>query len=88
MSEKINRDFKHENRIWSDLIDILATDEVDFVVLNRVRPVLVYNVLRTGIPLVVKDKKLYFDLLCKVSYEAMDWWDFVSDYWEISRKAH
>jgi predicted nucleotidyltransferase len=83
-----DKEYRDENRIWSDLIDILETDNVDFVVLNRARPVLVYNVLRTGTPLVIKDKRLYFDLLCKVSYEAMDWWDFVSDYWKISQGVH
>ena len=80
-------EYKNENRIWSDLIDILETDDVDFVVLNRARPVLVYNVLRVGVPLVMKDNKLYFDLLCKASYEAMDWWSFVSDFWKIREQA-
>lgn len=83
-----DRKYKDEDKIWSDLIDILETDNVDFVVLNRARPVLVYNVLRTGIPLKIENKGLYLDLLCKVSYEAMDWWDFVSDYWKISQKAY
>lgn len=55
--------------------------------LNRARPALFYNVLRTGRPLVIKDRKLYLDLLCKVSYEAMDWWDFVEDYYRISERA-
>ncbi|MFH1961527.1 MAG: hypothetical protein ABIJ30_01425 [bacterium] len=27
------------------------------------------------------------ELLRKVSYEAMDWWDFVNDFWEISQRA-
>jgi len=81
------RDYPDEKRIWSDLIDILQTDDVDFVVLNRVRPSLVYHVLRVGIPLVMKDKGLYLDLLCKTSYEAMDWWDFVNDFWEIGEKS-
>jgi uncharacterized protein YutE (UPF0331/DUF86 family)/predicted nucleotidyltransferase len=80
-------EYPDENRIWSDLVDILETDLVDFLVLNRARPVLVYNVLRTGTPLVIKDRRLYLGLLCKVSYEAIDWWDFVSDFWEISRRA-
>lgn len=80
-------DFPGENRIWSDLIDILGTDNVDFVVLNRARASLVYNVLRMGKPLMIKDRKLYLDLLCKVSYEAIDWWDFVYDFWKIGEKS-
>jgi len=76
-----------ENRIWSDLVDLLKTDDVDFIVLNRARASLVYNALRVGTPLVIKDRRLYLDLLCKVSYEAVEWWDFVSDFWKISQKA-
>lgn len=80
-------DYPKENKIWSDLIDILETDNVDLVVLNRARPDLVYTVLKTGIPLIIGDKKLFFDLLCKTSYEAIDWWNFVFDYWKIGEKT-
>lgn len=80
-------DYPDEHQIWSDLIDILETDDVDFVVLNRARPSLVYNVLRIGLPLKMADKKLYWDLLCKVSYEAMDWWRFVNEYYKIREEA-
>jgi len=80
-------DYPNESKIWPDLVDILKTDEVDFVVLNRARPDLVYNVLREGFPLVIKDRNLYLDLLCKVSYEAMDWWDFVYEFWKIKEEA-
>jgi len=81
------KQYPGENGIWSDLVDLLETDDVDFSVLNRVRASLVYNVLRTGTVLVIKDRRLYLDLLCKVSYEAVEWWDFVSDFWKISQKA-
>ncbi len=79
--------YPDENRIWSDLVDLLKTDDVDFIVLNRARGSLVYNALRIGTALVIKDKRLSLDLLCKVSYEAVEWWDFVSDFWKISQKA-
>jgi uncharacterized protein YutE (UPF0331/DUF86 family)/predicted nucleotidyltransferase len=80
-------DYSEEKGMWSDLVEILETDEVDLVILNRARPTVVYNALRTGIPLAMKDKKLYFDLLCKVSYEAIDWWKFIDEYFEIREKA-
>lgn len=79
--------YLNEDKIWSDLFDILQTNNVDFVVLNRVKSSLVYSVLRTGLLLCLKDEKLYFNLLCKTSYEAMDWWQFVDEYSEISEKA-
>lgn len=80
-------EYPNENKIWSDLIDILKTNDLDLVVLNRAAPSLVYNILRTGLSLKIVDRKLYLNLLCKTSYEAMDWWSFVEDYWQISEKA-
>lgn len=46
-----------------------------------------YQVLTKGLPLSIKDEKLYLDLLCKLTYEAFDWVDFVTDYYEISKRA-
>lgn len=80
-------EFPEEWKIWSDLIDILKTDNVDLVILNRASPPLVYDVLRKGLPIVVKDRGLYLDLLSKTSYEAIDWWEFVKEYYEIGERA-
>lgn len=80
-------EYPRENKIWSDLIDLLKTDDVDFVVLNRARPSLVYSILKSGIPLKITDKKLYFDLLCKTYYEALDWYEFVDKFSQIKEKA-
>jgi predicted nucleotidyltransferase len=55
-----NFDYPEEEGMWSDLVDILKTDNVDLVILNRARPDLVYTVLRDGIPLIIRDKGLYF----------------------------
>ncbi len=81
------RDYPDEYWIWSDLMKILRTDDVDLVILNRASPSLVFNVLRKGIPLVIKDRGLYLDLLCKTSSEAIEWWEFVREYYIISEKA-
>jgi predicted nucleotidyltransferase len=80
-------EYEDEYRIWSDLIDILETDNVDLIVLNRATPSLFYQVLTKGFPLIVKDENLYIDLLCKLNYEAVDWIDFVADYYEISERS-
>jgi uncharacterized protein YutE (UPF0331/DUF86 family)/predicted nucleotidyltransferase len=87
METETDLEYPHEHAIWSQLVDILESDNIDLVVLNRARPDLVYNVLRKGMPLVIKDRRLYLDLLCKVSYEAMDRWAFVSDYYKISERT-
>jgi uncharacterized protein YutE (UPF0331/DUF86 family)/predicted nucleotidyltransferase len=75
-----------ESKIWADLVDILQTD-VDFLVLNRARPSLVFSILNSGFPLFVKDRRLYLSLLSKVSYEAVDFWNFVYDFWKIRERA-
>ena len=78
--------YPNENKIWSDLVDVLQT-EVDLLVLNRARPSLVFSILNSGLPLVIKDRRLYLRLLSKTSYEAIDFWDFVYDFWRIREGA-
>lgn len=77
------QEYEEEIEICSKIIDILGTDTVDLVVLNRVAPTLFYRILSEGIPITIKDKALYLDLLCKLSYEASDWIDFAEDYYRI-----
>ena len=79
-------DYPKEGRLYNDLVDILKAD-VDFLVLNRARPSLAFSILNSGFPLVVKDRKLYLRLLCKTSYEAIDFWDFVYDFWKIRERV-
>jgi uncharacterized protein YutE (UPF0331/DUF86 family)/predicted nucleotidyltransferase len=88
METETEEEYEEEKRIWFQIVDILKTDNIDLVILNRARSVIVYNVLRAGIPLVIKDRKLYLDLLCKVSYEAIDFWDFASDYFKMSENPN
>jgi len=79
--------YKGEKNMWSDLVDILETDNIDLVVLNRAKSSLVYSAISTGTPLIIKDDKIYYELLCKAGYEAMDWWQFVKEFYEISKKT-
>ncbi len=79
-------EYPDESKIWSDIVDILEA-EVDLLVMNRARPSLVFSILNKGISLSIKDQKLYLKLLIKTSYEAIDFWNFVSDYWKIRTKA-
>ncbi|MBS3817992.1 DUF86 domain-containing protein [bacterium] len=81
------RSYPEEHSIWADLEKLLGSNEVDFVVLNRAKPDLVFSVLNSGTPLVVKDRKLYMKLLIKTHYEAVDWWQFTEEFYEISKKV-
>lgn len=83
---EVEEEYPNENRIWSDLTRILQS-EVDFLVLNRAKPSLVFSVLNAGSPLVVKDRKLYLTLLSKSHYEAVDFWNFIYDFWKIRERS-
>lgn len=80
------REYPCESRIRGDVENILAS-EVDLLVLNRARPSLVFSILNTGKPLVVKDERMFLDLLSKTHYDAVDFWGFVNEYWKIYRQA-
>ena len=81
------REYPEEHIIWGDLESMLRTNEVDFLVLNRASPSLVFSILNSGTPLVLKDRKLYMDLLVKTHYEAVDWWNFTREFYEIAERT-
>lgn len=78
--------YKEEDRIWFDVTNIVKR-KVDLVCLNRAPASLVSNVVKTGIPLVIKDAGLYWDIYLKTSLEAEDFLEFTQDYFEIYKKA-
>lgn len=85
--EVVDREYPEVHHIWSDVEQIVSA-EVDLVVLNRAQPPLVFSALNNGIPLAVKDRALYIRLLQKTHYEAVDFWQFVQDFWRIRERSH
>lgn len=77
-----DRDFPKENRIWSDLVDILETDKVDFIVLNRAPANIAASALQ-GLPLVIKDRRLYLEFMLRITLEARDYRQTAREYAEI-----
>jgi len=75
-----NQFYTEENRIWQDIEKIVEID-TDLVVLNRVRPTVAFEILKTGIPLIIRDRKLYLEFYLTVSREAEDFREFIKDYW-------
>lgn len=80
------QEYSGEHEIWSD-IEKITGSSVDFVVLNRVAPPLVFSILNRGLPLAVKDRSLYLALLSKTHYEAVDFWQFTQDYMRIYERS-
>ena len=81
-----DRVYESEDQIWSDVEDI-AKKNVDLVVLNRAPSTLAFEVLRTGIPIIIKDRLLYWRFLSRVSFEAIDFMEMVEDYWKIKQRS-
>jgi predicted nucleotidyltransferase len=80
-------EYPEEHRIWGDLERILESNDVDFLVLNRARVSIVFSILNSGIPLIIKDRKLYLMLLIKSHYEAVDYWNFTEEFFEIAERT-
>lgn len=75
-----------ENDIRAD-IEHITGQECDFLVLNRARPALVFSILNGGEILSIKNYTLYYKLLSKTHYEAVDFWQFIDEFWHIREKA-
>jgi uncharacterized protein YutE (UPF0331/DUF86 family)/predicted nucleotidyltransferase len=80
------KDPAREDEIWMDLSRILEK-EIDFIVLNDAPATLVSNVLKTGIPVAIKDRKLYLDLYLTTTLEAEDFSQFTQEYWKIYERS-
>lgn len=78
--------YNNESDICADISRMIAAD-VDCVILNRAHLSLVFSILNTGVPLANKDMKLYFTLLSRTHYDAVDYWNFVHEYRSIYERA-
>jgi uncharacterized protein YutE (UPF0331/DUF86 family)/predicted nucleotidyltransferase len=79
-------DLDIEGQIWSD-VSAIVKKEVDLVCLNNAPASLVSSVITEGIPLVNKDKKLFWEIYLKSSSEAEDFYHFVRDFYDISKNS-
>ena len=79
-------DKEEEDRIWREVSGIVER-EIDLILLNDAPATLISNVFKTGIPLVIKDRRLYWDLYLTKSLEAEDFSQFAEDYWRIYSRS-
>lgn len=80
------RDREAEDRIWSELSRIVGK-EVDLVLIDSAPASLVSNALKTGVPLTIKDRKLYWDLYLEKTLDAEDFVNFAEDFYRISARS-
>ncbi len=84
--EEHDRNYPEEDCVWNDCIDILKTDNVDLLVLNRA-PADVADEAINGIPIVIKDRDLWLNFMLIVTREAEDYRNFVDEYYAISQRS-
>lgn len=75
-------DRSQEDRIWREVSALLGK-EVDLVSFADAPPTLVSNVFKTGLPLVVRDRKLYWQLYLETTMEAEDFLGFAKGYRDV-----
>ena len=81
-----SRTYPEEDHIWKDLTDILATDSVDLLVLNRA-PASIAETAVQGEALVIKDGSLRRKFVGIVSSIAQDYRRFVDEFYAISQRS-
>jgi len=84
--EELDREYPEEENIWNDCIDILKRDDIDLIILNRAASNIADAAMR-GIPLVIKDRRIYLELMLIVSREAEDYRVFADDFFAISQRS-
>ena len=70
-----------EEALWARVTKI-AGREVDLIILNRA-PATVAEAALRGVPLVIKDRRLYLDFLLRISSEATDFREWSEGYWRL-----
>lgn len=84
--EEQDREYLIEDRVWSDCVEILKTDDVDLIVLNRIAASIAATAIQ-GMPLIIKDYDLWLKFLLIITQEAEDYREFVDDYYAISQRS-
>lgn len=78
--------YENEDSVYSDISGIVQK-EIDLVCMNYAPASLVSYVIKDGIPLVIKDRRLHLETYLRVSAETEDFLEFSEDYYQIYKKA-
>ncbi len=78
--------YPKENQIWQDVEKIIGLD-TDLVILNRSKATVAFDILKTGLPVIIKDAKLFLEFYLIISREAEDFRRFIKDYWMIYERS-
>ncbi len=81
-----DRDYRQEQEIWRDCTEILATDAVDLLILNKAPASMAETALR-GMPLVVKDSGVWLKFMSVITSAAEEYRRFVDEFYAISQRS-
>ena len=79
--EDFDAKYEDEGAIWLDLEKMLKK-EVELLILNRAASSIADSAI-SGVPIIIKDRGLYLDFMLRVTSEAIDFREFVKDYWTL-----
>jgi len=82
--ERTDSQYDSEGQIWLEIERIVEKD-VDLLVLNRAAPTVADSALR-GLPIIIKDRNLYMDFLLRITFEAIDFRQWVEGYWAFKEQ--
>lgn len=82
-----SRDYPQEREILGYLIETLKTDNVDLIVLNRAPANLCASAIK-GLPLVIKDRRIFLEFMLAVSRQAQDYQQTASEFAQIYWRSH
>lgn len=85
--EDTDKPYPDENKTWDDLVDILKTDNVDLVVLNRSPSSIAASAISEGVAIIIKDRKLFLDFMLLSLRQAEDYAHFVDSFYAISQRS-
>lgn len=80
------REYDRQSEIWLD-VERIVKRNVDLVILNNSASTIAFEALRTGKPIIIKDKLLYWKFLSQVSFEAIDFRRVVKDFLAIKQRS-
>ncbi|HHT9126782.1 MAG TPA: type VII toxin-antitoxin system MntA family adenylyltransferase antitoxin [Candidatus Brocadiia bacterium] len=82
--EDFDARYEEESTIWLDVERLLGRD-VDLLMLNRAASSIADSAI-SGVPIIIKDRGLYLDFMIRVTSEAIDFREFVEEYWRLKEE--
>ncbi|HLD41221.1 MAG TPA: HepT-like ribonuclease domain-containing protein [Candidatus Omnitrophota bacterium] len=78
--------YPEEDRIWRELENLLDR-EVDLLILNRAPSTMASKIIKTGLPIFIKDRSFYWRFFLTVNSASADFKEFIQNYRRIRERS-